>query len=98
MEAPLPGAAHARAGTADTWAAVVEVLCEVAPDGAGPMRPISREHRLVEDLGLDSLALARAVVALEARLDRELPPERLHELRSATAGTLLALVDASAPA
>ena len=58
-----------------------------------PRATILPADRLIEDLGFDSLALARTVVALEAEFATELPPERLHELRSATAGELTQLLE-----
>ena len=51
------------------------------------------EQRLVEDLGFDSLALARTVVALETEFATELPAERLHELRTATVAQLASMLD-----
>jgi acyl carrier protein len=73
-----------------SWPAVAGVLSRHVLD---PSRPIRPEDRLVEDLGLDSLALARTVVALEAELGTELPPDRLHELRDGTAADLARLLD-----
>jgi acyl carrier protein len=61
---------------------------------AGP--EIRSEHRLIEDLGLDSVALAQVVVSLELAYDRDLPQERLHELRGATVADLQALVETGA--
>ena len=57
-----------------------EILRSTAPTPPDEIRP---EHALVDDLGFDSLALVRTVVALEEAFDLELPQERLHELRSA---------------
>jgi acyl carrier protein len=71
---------------------VVEVLRRLAPRPPRDLRP---EHRLHEDLGFDSLALVKTVVALEDALDVELPQERLHELRHATVADACALVRAA---
>ena len=89
--APSPEAA----GGPDTLARLLAVLREIAPQAKATLRP---EDRLIEDVGLDSMALARAVVALEDAFGIELPPERLHELRSATIGDLAALLASSVPA
>ena len=80
MPPTAPDAVHARLG---------DVLRELIP-GAPAILPAGA--RLVEDLGLDSLALARAVVALEDAFGVELPAERLHELRAATVSDLAALL------
>ena len=74
----------------DTWTRVERVLREVASLPPRPMRP---DDRLVEDLGLDSMALVNVVVALEEAFDLELPQDRLHELRAGTASSLVGLVD-----
>ena len=74
----------------DTWTRIERVLREVAPLPPRPLRP---DDRLVEDLGLDSMALVNAVVALEEAFGLELPQDRLHELRGATAGVLAGLVE-----
>ena len=58
-----------------------------------PRATITPADRLIEDLGFDSLALARTVVALETEFATELPPERLYELRSATAAELTQLLE-----
>jgi len=71
---------------------VVEVLRRLAPR---PPRVLQPEHRLHEDLGFDSLALVKTVVALEDALGVELPQERLHELRRATVADACALVRAA---
>jgi acyl carrier protein len=85
----MQASGHDRGVQPDTWARVEAALREVAPTLSGPIRP---SDRLVEDLGLDSLALVRAVAALETGLDVELPADRLHELRGGTAGGLADLV------
>jgi acyl carrier protein len=69
-----------------------EVLRCTAPSAPSEIRP---EHRLVEDLGFDSIALVKTVVALEEAFGVELPPERLHELRSARVLDVAALLSAA---
>ena len=76
--------------TPSAWPRVAEMLHAHAPR---PPAQVCAEHRLIEDLGFDSLALAKTVVALETEFGTELPPERLHELRTATAGELASLVE-----
>lgn len=71
------------------WPRLRELLHAHAPR---PPQDVLASHRLIEDLGFDSLALAKTVVALETEFGTELPPERLHELRTATAGELAALL------
>jgi acyl carrier protein len=73
----------------ETWERVVGVLRHVAPSCPADVRP---GDRLIDDLGLDSMALAKAVMALEDQFGLELPPQRLHELRSATVGDLAGMV------
>ncbi|MEM7245055.1 MAG: acyl carrier protein [Acidobacteriota bacterium] len=67
---------------------------------AAPRLPSSVEagHHLVDDLGLDSIGLARLVVELENRFDCDLPPERLGELRDATVADLVELLEQATPA
>ena len=67
-------------GEGTVEACLVEVLRASAPAFSGDIRP---DHLLVEDLGFDSIALVRTIVALEEAFGVELPPERLHELRAA---------------
>ena len=74
---------------------VLEVLRRLAPR---PPRLLLPGHRLHEDLGFDSLALVKTVVALEDALGVELPQERLHELRRATVADACALVRLAAAA
>ena len=74
------------------WARLTAVLQAHAPE---PRAVIAPGDRLVQDLGFDSLAIARTVVALESEFATELPADRLHELRTATAGDLAALLDAA---
>jgi acyl carrier protein len=70
-------------------ARLAEVLRATAPTAPEEIRP---EHALVGDLGYDSVALVKTVVALEEAFDVELPQERLHELRSATVGDVAVLL------
>ena len=56
------------------------------------------EHRLIADLGFDSVALVRVVVEIETAFDVELPQERLFELRTATVRDLAALAEGSGAA
>ena len=79
--------------SAAPWPRLQAVLLAHAPHPPDEIRP---EHRLIEDLGFDSLALAKTVVALEAEFATEIPAERLHELRSASAGDLIRLLEPSA--
>ncbi len=72
------------------WPRVAAILLVHAPRSPDA---ILAEHRLVEDLGFDSLALARTVVAIETEFGADLPAGRLHELRSATAGALADLLE-----
>jgi acyl carrier protein len=76
--------------TSALWPRLQAVLLAHAPL---PRPAVEPSDRLIEDLGFDSLALARAVVALESEFGTELPPERLHELRTATAGALAELLE-----
>ena len=71
---------------------LAEVLRATAPAAPPEIRP---DHALVDDLGFDSIALVKTVVALEEAFDVELPQERLHELRSATVGDVAALLTAA---
>jgi acyl carrier protein len=71
------------------WPRLAAILEAQAPS---PPSEIRQGSRLIDDLGFDSLALAKTVVALEAEFGTELPADRLHELRSATAGDLLAML------
>jgi long-chain acyl-CoA synthetase len=57
---------------------LVETLSQVTADGA----KISSATRLIEDLGLDSLALAELGEHVAARTGRELTPEELGNLRT----------------
>ncbi len=57
---------------------LVETLSQVTADGA----KISSATRLIEDLGLDSLALAELGEHIAARTGRELTPEELGNLRT----------------
>jgi len=68
------------------------LLRELAPTALAEVRP---DHRLLEDLGFDSVALVKTVVALEDAFGVELPQDRLHELRSATVADVAALVAAA---
>lgn len=70
-------------------ARLAEVLRSTAPAAPAEIRP---EHALVDDLGFDSVALVKTVVALEEAFDVELPQERLHELRRATVSDVAALL------
>ena len=56
---------------------------------------ILAEHRLVDDLGYDSVALVKTIVALEEAFEVELPQERLHELREATVQDVAGLLAAA---
>lgn len=85
---PIPGDMIG-AMPSSSWIRLAEVLQAHAPHPPPELRP---EMRLVEDLGFDSLALARTVVALETEFATELPQSRLHELRTATVGQLAELV------
>lgn len=76
--------------SSNVWPRLSAVLAAHAPDPPAEIRP---EHRLIEDLGFDSLALAKTVVALETEFATELPPERLHELRSGSAGDLALMLE-----
>lgn len=71
-----------------------DVLRRMAPT---PLREIRPEHRLIEDLGFDSLALVKTVVAIEDAFGVELPQERLHELRDATVAKVASLVREAQP-
>ena len=71
---------------------LADELRATAPAAPGEIRP---EHALVDDLGYDSLALVKTVVALEEAFDVELPQERLHELRAATVSDVAALLHAA---
>ena len=48
--------------------------------------------RLVEDLGLDSLAVARSILALEATFEVEIPENRLHAFKTATVADVASLI------
>ena len=70
-------------------ARLLDVLRATAPDPPEEIRP---EQELVAELGFDSIALVKTVVALEEAFEVELPQERLHELREATVAQLAALI------
>ena len=73
-------------------ARLAEVLRATAPAAPEQILP---EHALVDDLGFDSIALVKTVVALEEAFDVELPQERLHELRGATVQDVATLLSAA---
>ena len=89
MAGPVPAA-----GATDL-ARLQELLGGLAPTTPPEVRP---EHRLLEDLGFDSMALVKTVVAVEDAFSVELPRERLHELRTATVADVAELVRSSAAA
>lgn len=89
---PVGGPPLAAASSPDHATRVASVLRRLAP--RAPER-ISGEHRLIEDLGFDSLALVKTVVALEDEFGLELPQERLHELRTATVADVSSLLEAA---
>ena len=66
-----------------------DVLRRMAPTPPGEIR---LDQRLFADLGFDSLALVKTIVAIEDAFAVDLPQDRLHELREATVGELAALV------
>ncbi len=67
-----------RRGEVDVEPWLVETLSQVSADGAN----ISSATRLIEDLGLDSLALAELGEHVAERTGRELSPEELGNLRT----------------
>lgn len=88
-ERPIAGDMIGGMPTSSSWLRLADVLRAHAPH---PPRELRADMRLVDDLGFDSLALARAVVALETEFATELPQSRLHELRTATVGQLADMV------
>ena len=53
------------------------------------LEEVRDEHRLVEDLGFDSLAFLLAVGDLEKNLAMSVPLERIDDLRGLTFGDLI---------
>ena len=71
-----------------------DVLRRMAPS---PPAEIRLDQRLIDDLGFDSLALVKTIVAIEDAFAVDLPQDRLHELRQATVGQLADLVAEASP-
>lgn len=57
-----------------SWDLIIRVLFEILPDDWMPDNP-TRETRLREDIGLDSLDFVEAFMVLEEKLQRELPDD-----------------------
>ena len=83
---PEPG------GPVPEWilARTADVLRRLAPSAPAEVSP---GHLLLDDLGFDSLALVKTVVAVEDAFGIELPEHRLHELRTATVLDLARLIE-----
>jgi acyl carrier protein len=73
-----------------------ELLAILRDDLSVDVSRITRDSRLIDDLGMDSVAFAVGMVAIEDRLDAALTEEDL--LRCETVGQLEAAVLAKLPA
>ncbi|GEM_PF-3974107 len=64
----------------DRFVALIQEILTTAEGFRPRVLPVVPEHRLVEDLGLDSVALMDLAVGLEARLGRAVDESELLDL------------------